>query len=482
MQIGSYQVLFELARGGMGTVYLARARGVGGVERLVAIKRAHSTLQWSPALAGRFLDEARIAAQVHHANVVGMHQAGQDDQGYYLVLDYVEGASLGGLVERAAQSNRRVPLPIALRIVLDALAGLHAVHQTCDAAGAPLGILHRDVSTQNLLVGRDGVTRLSDFGIAKSTLSSVITDQGYLQGKLVYMAPEYLRRQPVDVTLDVYAMGITLFTALSGRHPWDGKDQVEILDAIQRSGVPMLSATGTYVSSLLESIVMRACDPEPRRRFQSAREMLDALERAGNELGELARHVEVAEYVEAEVGKELLERRSLLRQFGELVTEASREMPLASPKRRVEVDQDSFTLGEIGVVPASTRPRRVRTFVYSALAALALGVGLAVLLTPRAEHAAASEENRHVESDALRANESAENRAEAARAPGVAPLDIETQKALIAPVPEAASANPNAQPGALAPASRTNTRASSLGVRREPSVSLHSISTLNPYR
>src|SRR5262249_54518345 len=169
MRIGSYQVLLELARGGMGKVYLARSVGPGGVERLVAIKRAHEhLLVASRAVADRFLDEARIAAHVHHSNVIGVHQAGSDDDGYYLVLDYVEGESLQGLLEAATARGTRVPPQIVLAVVGDALAGLHAAHEATDGHGRGLGILHRDVSTQNLLVGRDGVTRLTDFGIAKS--------------------------------------------------------------------------------------------------------------------------------------------------------------------------------------------------------------------------------------------------------------------------------------------------------------------------
>src|SRR5260221_8710310 len=204
----------------MGKVYLARTGGPGGVERLGGIKRAHEhLLVASKDVAERFLDEARIAAHVHHSNVIGVHQAGSDGDGYYLVFDYVEGESLQGLIDAAGARGERVPSRIVLAIVLDALAGLHAAHEATDGEGRPLGILHRDVSAQNLLVGRDGVTRLTDFGIAKSALSLVVTDQCYVQGKLIYMSPEYLQRQPVDRRLDVYAMGMTLWIALTGWSP-----------------------------------------------------------------------------------------------------------------------------------------------------------------------------------------------------------------------------------------------------------------------
>src|SRR5882757_1432789 len=125
-KLGSYQVLFELARGGMGTVELAVALGAAGVERLVAIKRIRSHLTTSPEVVSRFLDEARIISQLHHANVVGLHHASEDERGYYLVFDYVEGETFAGLVDFAGVQNDRVPLPIVLRVILDALNGLHA--------------------------------------------------------------------------------------------------------------------------------------------------------------------------------------------------------------------------------------------------------------------------------------------------------------------------------------------------------------------
>ena len=142
MQIGPYQVLLELGRGGMGTVYLARLMGAGGFERLVAIKRAHTPSMGQELHRERFLREARLAASIHHANVVGIHQIGEDQDGPYLACEYVEGEALAGLIERGNYAQP-VPTPIALRVVLDALAGLHAAHETQDNKGQSLGILDR---------------------------------------------------------------------------------------------------------------------------------------------------------------------------------------------------------------------------------------------------------------------------------------------------------------------------------------------------
>ncbi len=313
-QTGGYDVLFELAQGGMGAVYLARAVGepvgMGGFERLVAIKRLHLHLTGRADSVQRFLEEAKVAARIHHANVVGIHQVGSDESGHFLVQDYVEGDTLQGLVDYAIIKRRRLPPPIVLRIALDALAGLAAVHEATDADGGPLGILHRDVSTQNLLVGRDGVTRLADFGIAKHATSSVVTDGHYMQGRVLYMAPEYLARRPIDQRFDVYGMGMTLFIALAGDAPWPGASDAQIVRLATAEGVPPLSASGLAIAPAIEAIVARACHLDPEARFPSARAMLEAIEEIGRHTGWVASHGEVATLVEELAGRELAARRA----------------------------------------------------------------------------------------------------------------------------------------------------------------------------
>lgn len=307
--IAAYQPIFELGRGGMGTVHLARAVGDGGFERLVVVKRLKEEMIEFPEAVRRFLDEARHAALIHHANVVGIHQIGRDAQGYFLVLDYVEGGALDGLVGRATQRNQRIPASIVLRIALDALAGLSAAHCATDPSGRPLNLLHRDVSPQNVLVGRDGVTRLADFGVAKSALASVQTDQRYIVGKLMYLPPEYLARQPVGPTLDIYSLGVTLWTAFAGRDPWPDASEAELVTLICQDKVPRLSDVGVRVAPQIEALVMRACDPDPRERFQSARIMADDIEAMARETGWVASHGEVAELLDDLIGSDLSRRR-----------------------------------------------------------------------------------------------------------------------------------------------------------------------------
>jgi serine/threonine protein kinase len=390
MEIGSYQVLFELGRGGMGRVYLGRTVGAGGFERLVAIKRAHPDSPQSNELSQRFHNEARLAGFVHHANVVSMHQAGSDSEGDYLICDYVEGESLAGLTERARSHGRPRPSIVA-RILLDGLAGLHAAHEAVDPSGAPLGMLHRDVSMDNLLVGRDGVTRLSDFGIAKSRQTSVVTEQGMLQGKLIYFSPEYLRGLPVDRTIDIYAMGVTLWSALAGALPWKGKEEPQLLHAILLEGIPPLSSAGISLHPSYDDIIARACRADPRQRFQSAREMHDALEGVAKGSYGIASHIEVAEHVERIMGAELAARRERIRlRRSDLEAVAERGVDLTgdtdkqtNPMHAPVSIEDAFNPVEAStghvVREAWKRSRRSQLLFYAGALVLALAAGYAAL-------------------------------------------------------------------------------------------------------
>lgn len=300
-----YEVLAELGSGGMGAVYLARSMGRAGFERLVALKRMHPDLLQYPVLLDRFMDEARLTAHVRHANVVSVQRVNEDEEGLYLVSDYVEGANLDTLIAQSAALGERIPPPVALRITIDALAGLHAVHEAIDPAGTPLAILHRDVSPQNILVGRDGVARLTDFGIARSALSAKRTQKRQLLGKLLYLPPEYLQEDTFDRRLDVYAMGVTLWVTLAGAEPWPTASAPDVVQRILSEGMPSLASMGLQVAPQLEDLIKRACARDPEERFPTARAMQEALDRIGRDTGWLATHSEVGEVVEQLEGERL---------------------------------------------------------------------------------------------------------------------------------------------------------------------------------
>ena len=215
----------------MATVFLGSLQGALGFRQIVAIKRPHPHLLEDRSFRDALLREARLAAGIHHANVVDVRDVEVVGEAVQLVMDYIEGASLGDLVGICAREGKRVPPGIVVRVVLDACAGLHAAHELTDDDGRALGLVHRDVSPQNVLVGVDGVARVTDFGIAKCMeASDPGTSRETLKGKAGYMAPEYVRGETIDRRADVFALGIVLWEALQGRRLFRGQSDAETLE------------------------------------------------------------------------------------------------------------------------------------------------------------------------------------------------------------------------------------------------------------
>ena len=285
--------LMPLGRGGMGTTYLGCAKGAGGFERLIAIKRLHDHLQEDVEACTRLLAEAELAGCVHHANVVAVQHVDRDSQGAFLVLDYIDGGSLKELM-RAAHPGK-IPERIVLRLFLDCLAGLFAIHTTTDHRGEPLHILHRDISPDNILVGLDGMARLTDFGIARSRRRPALTAPSQLVGKMAFMAPEYVDRGQLGPALDVYSMGVTLWMLLVGRNPWVGLEEAQLLAILLTLGVPPVPEDAG-VSARLSEVVAKACHRNAEERYQTAPELSRAIE-ALSAQHPIAERAEVAEYV-----------------------------------------------------------------------------------------------------------------------------------------------------------------------------------------
>ncbi len=210
-RFGRYEVLADIASGGMAMVYLGRALGAAGFQRLVAIKVMHAQYAHDEDFVAMFMDEARLAAQIRHPNVVATLDLENDADGMYLVMEYVEGDTLVGLLKAITKAGARIPQPIVLRVVVDALAGLHAAHDLLDEHGNPVNLVHRDVSPHNILVGLDGISRITDFGIARAEARLSTTRNGQVKGKLAYMAPEQTLSESVDRRADLFTTGIVLW-------------------------------------------------------------------------------------------------------------------------------------------------------------------------------------------------------------------------------------------------------------------------------
>lgn len=312
-----YELLVKIASGGMGTVYVGRLLGAASFRRLVAIKRAHAHLLEDPQLRQMLITEARLASGMHHPNVVAVQDVEELDDELLLVMDYVEGVAMSELL--GAPTPRQTPLParLTVRIVLDACAGLQAVHDLIGEDGRRLGLVHRDVSPQNILVGVDGIVRLSDFGIAKPTghtASSGATSTGVIKGKVAYMAPEYLEGGVVSPKVDVYALGVVTWEALTHRRLFRGTTDFDTIQQVLKQRIPLPSSVAPGVSPLFDDVLMGALARDPAERFETARAFALALEEAARRADSLGVHTEVAAHVKLIAGDLLERRRALLRE------------------------------------------------------------------------------------------------------------------------------------------------------------------------
>jgi serine/threonine-protein kinase len=306
-QLGRYSLHAELAAGGMATVYLARLNGPVGFGRTVAIKRLHPHLARDPDFVAMFLDEARLAARIQHPNVVPTLDVVATDSELFIVLEYVRGESLGGLVRAARRSNTKIPIPVALAIVVDMLKGLHAAHEAVDEKGQPLHIVHRDVSPQNILVGSDGVARVLDFGVAKAATRLQTTREGQLKGKIPYMAPEQLSGEVTQRT-DLYAAGVVLWEALTAKRLFTGETEAQVLNNVLSQAVPAPSTINPEVPAALDAIVLKALQRKPEDRWATARELAEAIDACVRP----ASSMQVASWLEATAGAALDARRVMV--------------------------------------------------------------------------------------------------------------------------------------------------------------------------
>lgn len=278
-QVGRYELVHRLGHGGMATVHLGRSVGSAGFEKRVAIKVIHPHLSEEPDLVGMFLDEARLAAGIHHPNVVETLDLGEEQGVYYTVMELVEGDTLSALTKSLHPDH--VPIPVALLILGDACDGLAAAHDLCDEHGRPRKLVHRDISPQNLLITLDGWVKISDFGIAKAAGKSHNTRPGELRGKLSYMSPEQARGEPVDHRTDIFALGIVFWELLTGERLFTGKSDAVILDKVVRCDIPPVSdLRGDSLASVpaevfegIKRVLERTLAADPDDRYGSVKEL-----------------------------------------------------------------------------------------------------------------------------------------------------------------------------------------------------------------
>jgi eukaryotic-like serine/threonine-protein kinase len=376
-RVGRYELHQAIGAGGMATVHFGRLEAVGGFSRVVAIKRLHPQIAANRELAARFFEEAKLATRVRHANVVPTIDVALDGEAGLVVMEYVQGETLGKLLQVACQSDEPPPPPVVSAILSGALHGLHAAHQAKNERGEPLRIVHRDVSPQNILVGSDGVARVLDFGIAKATAQTSVTPGIQLKGKAAYMAPEQLRAGALTPSTDVFATAIVLWESLVGRRLFLDETEAKTLSNVLSMPIEPPSAFVPSLSPEVDAVVLRGLERDPANRFQSARDMAVALERAVVP----ASTAEVGAWVEGLAPEALASRAKALR-------EVETWSGLEPTPEGLEPE---------GARARSSSPRRVRAVqVAVSLVLFALGVGSIAVALRGPERVASSAPGRHL--------------------------------------------------------------------------------------
>jgi serine/threonine-protein kinase len=302
--LGRYAMYEQFAAGGMATLHYGRLLGPAGFSRTVAIKRLHAHLSEDPDFVAMFLDEARLAARIHHPNVIQTLDVESSEGELFVVLDYVHGDSLSRLLREARRIGEPATPELACAILFGALEGLHAAHEARDPKGEPLELVHRDVSPHNILIGTDGIARVLDFGVAKARGRAQTTRVGQLKGKLSYMAPEQLRGRKVTRRSDVFSAAVVLWEALTGTRLFQGDDEGDVVNRLLAEEVPSPRQYAPGVRRELEAIVMRGLERDPADRFPTARHMALAIEG----LAMMATPIEVGAWVERVAGVTLAHR------------------------------------------------------------------------------------------------------------------------------------------------------------------------------
>jgi len=272
----------KLASGGMATVHLGCMLGPAGFSKLVAIKCLHAQFALEAEFVAMFLDEARLTSSIHHPNVVASLDVVAEQGELLVIMEYVHGETLAALLRTSRQTAELPPLPVVTRVVCDALEGLHAAH-VASLAGRCLNIVHRDVSPQNIMVGADGNSRVLDFGIAQAAIRSRVTASGTVKCKLAYMSPEQLQNQAVDARTDIFAAGVVLWEALTGKRLFFAPDSRETDSRLLNSTISPPSAVVPGLPGEIDRVVLKALARDPEQRFQSAHDFAEALRKATTE-------------------------------------------------------------------------------------------------------------------------------------------------------------------------------------------------------
>lgn len=395
-RLGKYQILAELGRGGAANVSLAVTRSKENVRKLVVLKALLPELADEVGAVDAFLDEARLAAQLNHPNVVQTYEVGTESERPVIVMEYLEGQSFSRISRTAGRADQDLPLPLQLHVIIEMLQGLHYAHEVKSYDGRPLKLVHRDVSPQNVFVTYDGQVKILDFGIAKAASSSTHTAAGIMKGKIAYMAPEQMAGTLIDRRADIYSAGCMLWAAATGRKLWGDSTDVQIVRAVVAGRIPSPKSVNPSCPDELERIVMRALQSDPEKRQATALELQTEIEQFCEHQGFFVKQRDLARLVSelfaaprAEFNESLERQLSMLLASESLINTRDTLVDTTSPSAQfalhagtaVSASHATVVAGAAGAETATPKSSRSRYAVVAALLVLAC-VGLYTLARP----------------------------------------------------------------------------------------------------
>jgi len=352
-KLGRYTLFERIGYGGMANIYLARHRTELGATRLCVIKEVLPELAHETRLSEMLVEEARLSSRLNHANVVKVEDLGRSEGSLYIAMEYVEGFDLRELLRRAALGKVPFPVAYSLLVMGDVLRGLDYAHRLKDEYGAPLGIVHRDVSPANVLVSFEGEVKLCDFGIARAG-AEVDADTAF-QGKMGYMSPEQARGEALDARSDIFAVGIMLWELLAGRRLYKAKQGEALLEAARRAEIPDLPSRGLPEEEQLFAIVRRALTKNPDERYSTAAAMLRDVERYASHAKMQASPLHFGGFLREHFGKEMLSERRSRQRAIEAIERGPVAVitPIAGPKKKRPANTNGTRKSE-GLTPTPT--------------------------------------------------------------------------------------------------------------------------------
>src|SRR5690554_3192865 len=309
---GRYELVAHLATGGMAEIFLARERGLAGLERLVVIKRILPTLAGDASFVDMFLREARIIARLSHPNVIQIFELGEENGNYYIAMEYIHGSTVREMQVLAEKAGSVLPVEVTCSVLDQAARGLHAAHELRGLDGNPLGLIHRDISPHNLMCTTEGFVKVLDFGVAKASRGVEATHSGHLKGKFAYMSPEQCQGHKLDRRADVFALGIVIWESLTGKRLFKREKDLDMMRAVVQEPSPAPSDYNARVPAGIDRVVLRALHKDREQRYQTAEAFRSDLMQACRD--ERIRYGEdiLAKYLEELAGVELKSRQATL--------------------------------------------------------------------------------------------------------------------------------------------------------------------------